>query len=53
MALFDERATAFALHVRERAGQVGDADLASQDLLIEILRGVEKQRWMLRAHSGM
>ena len=53
MALFDERATAIALHLRERAGQVGDADLATQDLLIEILRGVEKQRWMLRAHAGM
>ena len=44
--------TALALRVRERADRVGDTDMASQDLLIEILRGLEKQRWMLRAHTA-
>jgi starvation-inducible DNA-binding protein len=45
----DERVTMVAAHIRERADALGD-DLASQDLLIEVLRGLEKQRWMIRAH---
>jgi starvation-inducible DNA-binding protein len=49
--LFDERVSALAIRVRQRASEIGETDLASQDLLIEILRGIEKQRWMLRAHS--
>jgi starvation-inducible DNA-binding protein len=47
--IFEEHVTVFASRVRERADLVG-GDPASQDLLIEILRGVEKQRWMLHAH---
>ena len=50
--LFDERISAFAARLHQRAVEIGDTDLASQDLLVEILRGVEKQRWMLRAHLG-
>jgi starvation-inducible DNA-binding protein len=49
LAAFDERITAVGSHMRERMDGLGDADLASQDLLIEIVRGLEKQRWMIRA----
>jgi starvation-inducible DNA-binding protein len=35
--------------VRSRLEVVGAADLASQDVLIEVLRELEKQQWMLRA----
>jgi DNA-binding ferritin-like protein len=28
---------------------IGDVDLASQDVLIEVVRELEKQVWMLRA----
>lgn len=48
LVAMDERVTQVAAGVRERADALG-ADLASQDLLIEILRGLEKQRWMMRA----
>jgi hypothetical protein len=50
--LFDERISALAARIRQRATEIGDGDLASQDLLVEILRGVEKQRWMLRATTA-
>jgi len=49
LTAMDERVTLVAAQIRERADGLGD-DLASQDLLIEILRGMEKQRWMIRAH---
>jgi starvation-inducible DNA-binding protein len=38
--------------IRKRADEIGEFDLASQDLLIEVLRGLEKYRWMFRAHLG-
>ena len=38
--------------VRERMNRLGDADLASQDVLIEVVREPEKQHWMLRAQLG-
>jgi starvation-inducible DNA-binding protein len=50
LAAFDERVTLVAANVRRRAEGLADLDLATQDLLIEVLRGLEKQRWMLRAH---
>jgi starvation-inducible DNA-binding protein len=50
LAAFDERVSSVAGSIRARAEQVGEKDLATQDLLIEILRGLEKQRWMIRAH---
>jgi DNA-binding ferritin-like protein len=42
--------TLVAANVRRRAEVLADQDIATQDVLIEILRGLEKQRWMLRAH---
>ena len=38
--------------VRERMNRLGEADLASQDALIEVVRELEKQQWMLRAQLG-
>jgi starvation-inducible DNA-binding protein len=37
---------------RDRMNRLGDADLASQDVLIEVVRELEKQQWMLRAQLG-
>ena len=33
---------------RERMNRTGDLDLASQDVLIQVLRDLEKQLWMVR-----
>ncbi len=52
LAAFDERVTLVSSHVRDRMAGLGEHDLASQDLLVEIGRGIEKQRWMLRAHRA-
>jgi starvation-inducible DNA-binding protein len=38
--------------VRDRMNRLGEADLASQDVLIEVVRELEKQQWMLRAQLG-
>lgn len=35
--------------VRTQMDRLGDADLASQDVLIEVVRTLEEQQWMLRA----
>jgi starvation-inducible DNA-binding protein len=52
LAAFDERVTLVAADVRARVDRIRDIDPATQDVLIEILRGLEKQRWMLRAHRS-
>ena len=39
--------------VRDRMNRLGDADLASQDVLIEVVRELEQQQWMLRAQLGV
>jgi starvation-inducible DNA-binding protein len=38
--------------VRDRMNRLGDVDLASQDVLIEVVRELEKQQWILRAQLG-
>jgi starvation-inducible DNA-binding protein len=38
--------------VRERMNRLDEADLASQDVLIEVVRTLEEQQWMLRAQLG-
>ena len=43
------RLAAVATSLRGRAGGIGDTDLVSQGILIEIGAGLEKQAWMLRA----
>lgn len=49
--LFVERITTVNTVVRERMDRLGAVDLVSQDLLIGIVHGLEKQRWMLRAQA--
>ncbi len=48
VAMADRLATV-AGSLRERAAAVGESDLASQGILIEVGAGLEKQAWMLRA----
>ena len=38
--------------IREQMNRLGEADLASQDVLIEVVRELEKQQWMLRVQLG-
>jgi starvation-inducible DNA-binding protein len=38
--------------VRSRLEPIGEADLASQDVLIGVVRELEKQQWMLRVQLG-
>jgi starvation-inducible DNA-binding protein len=44
-----KRADGVILELRAAMDSSGD-ELASQDAYIEVVRGVEKQRWMLEAH---
>jgi starvation-inducible DNA-binding protein len=37
---------------RERMNRLGEVDLASQDALVEVVRTLEKQQWMLRVQLG-
>jgi starvation-inducible DNA-binding protein len=38
--------------IRDRMNRLGEIDLASQDVLIEVVRELEKQQWMLRVQLG-
>jgi starvation-inducible DNA-binding protein len=44
----DEVATVVE-RIRDRVDRLGERDLVTQDLVIEVLRGLEKHLWMLRA----
>ena len=50
--LIEERLEAVTGRVRDRMLEIGEDDLVSQDLLIGIVHGVEKQGWMLRAQRS-
>ena len=52
LAFFDSRVTHVAGRVRARIDSVGAPDPVSQDLLVGIAHGLDKQRWMLRAHRA-
>lgn len=41
-----------AERARERMDRLGEIDAASQDVIIEVLRELEKQLWMIRAQFG-
>jgi starvation-inducible DNA-binding protein len=41
-----------AERTRDRANRLGNLDLASQDVAIEVLRELEKQLWMVRVQFG-
>ncbi|MGH9010954.1 MAG: Dps family protein [Acidimicrobiia bacterium] len=47
-----EELTEVAERTRSAVQRLGDLDLVSQDLLIEILRALEKHLWMLQAQVG-
>ena len=49
VGLMERRVAGVASRARGAAERLGDLDLASQDLIIEIVRGLEKHQWMLRA----
>lgn len=49
VALMEGRVAGVASCARQAAERLGDLDLASQDLVIEIMRGLEEHQWMLRA----
>lgn len=38
--------------IRERMNRLEEFDLASQDVLIEVVRALEEQLWMIRAQFG-
>jgi starvation-inducible DNA-binding protein len=44
-----ERLADVGERIRSRMDRLGEIDLASQDVLIEVVRELEKQLWMLRA----
>jgi starvation-inducible DNA-binding protein len=52
LAAFDQRVTLVASHVHDRVEGLAELDTVSQDVLIEVGRGLEKQRWMIRAHRA-
>jgi starvation-inducible DNA-binding protein len=43
-----ERLADVAERIRSRMDRLGELDLASQDVLVEVVRELEKQLWMLR-----
>jgi starvation-inducible DNA-binding protein len=46
------RVADIAERVRERMDRMGEIDAASQDVLIEVLRALEQQLWMIRVQFG-
>ena len=51
ISLIAERIAAVTSRARLSMDRLGELDLASQDLVIEIVRGLEKHLWMLRAQQ--
>lgn len=43
------RLAAAAERIRRRSERIGELDLVSQDVLVEVVRELEKQLWMLRS----
>jgi starvation-inducible DNA-binding protein len=46
--VLSERLADITERIRERMDRLGEIDLASQDVLIEVVRELEKQLWMIR-----
>lgn len=44
-----QRLAEVAEHAREKMDRLGELDAASQDVLVEVVRELEKQLWMVRA----
>ncbi|MBV8947462.1 MAG: DNA starvation/stationary phase protection protein [Solirubrobacterales bacterium] len=47
-----DRLADVAERVRERMDRLGEIDAASQDVLIEVVRALEQQLWMIRVQFG-
>ena len=47
-----ERLNDFADRARERMDKLGEIDAASQDVIIEVVRALEQQLWMVRVQFG-
>ena len=47
-----ERMNDVADRARERMDRLGEIDAASQDVIIEVVRALEKQLWMIRVQFG-
>lgn len=47
-----QRYEQYSQHLQECAEQIGDSDLATQDLCIQAIQHADKYAWMLRAHLG-
>jgi starvation-inducible DNA-binding protein len=52
VAAMADRVEAVAKATRERLQGIGDVDAASEDLLIEVLNGLEMQLWMISAQQA-
>jgi starvation-inducible DNA-binding protein len=52
VSLICDRVGMTATLARHTAGALGDLDLASQDMVLEIQQGLEKHLWMLRAQQS-
>lgn len=46
------RVAGSAERVRERLAPIGAADLVTQDVLVDVVRTLEKQQWLLRSQFG-
>lgn len=51
LSLIMERVSRLAAKSRSCANNLGSIDIGSQDLCLDILRGMEKHYWMLRAQQ--
>lgn len=52
IGLFVDRLSEVVERARGRMERLGELDLVSQDLLLDIVAGLEKQLWMLRAQQS-
>lgn len=50
--MFVERLTTVSTRIRGRLDRLGETDPITQDLLIGIVHGLEKQLWMIRAQKS-
>jgi starvation-inducible DNA-binding protein len=47
-----DRVATVVEHARERMDHLGELDAASQDVVIEVVRALEQQLWMIRVQLG-
>ncbi len=52
VSLILERVQGLVGRLRDKLNVLGEQDVVTQDLIIGIIQGLEKQAWMLRAHQS-